>query len=87
MQSETEILQLTKAQVAGIVTGELKKNYFWLQCFLLTIIGLIIANLIPSERTPIITLLIGVNQLCVLYFMYNSVRNKLSDLKKKHGAN
>jgi len=77
--------ELTKAQVAGIIANELKRNYVWLQCFLLTAIGLIIVNLVPSTFTQIVTLLIGAAQLAVLYFIYNSNRNKITEFKQKYG--
>jgi hypothetical protein len=82
MNSQT--LNLTKAQVAGIISYELKKNNIWLQCFLLSIIGLIVINLLPGAFTQILTLLINVAQLVVLYFMYNSIKNRIDEFKEKY---
>ena len=84
---ESQQINLTKAQVAGIVAGELKRNYVWLQCFLLASIGLIVVNLFAGGLTPLITLFIGVVQLVIIYFMYNSNRNKVSEFKEKYGVN
>lgn len=83
---ESEVITLTKAQVAGVVATELKRNYLWMQCLLLSIIGLIIINLVPGELTQVINLIIFVGQLVCLYFMYNSNKNKIREFASKYGV-
>jgi hypothetical protein len=75
---------LTKAQVAGILVNEFKENNVWLQTFLLTFISIAVINIFVSPFSQMLTLAIVLIQFVVLYFLYNSNRNKVKEFEEKY---
>lgn len=76
---------LTKKQVAGIVSNELKENTIWLQSFLLSSIVLILINIFYSPITQILNLIIVLLQFVIIYAIHNSNKVKINEFKETYG--
>jgi len=75
---------LTKAQIAGIISNELKENTIWLQSFLLSSIVFGLINIFYSPITQILNLIIVLLQFVIVYAIYNSNKVKISKFKETY---